>query len=173
MKTVRKKFSEQTSFGADQVRDGISFGKDEERVNIVSYTDIQMLDNLDCFDITWQLPGGAHDTQIREEGENCRSPCQAGYPVQPGSQKWTTDHQRLNETGDLRQRHPGVLLRFAAQAAATFFDSDPRHRAAPASDHCPLRRFKATDTGTERRQRNHLPVVTRAHHARPPTCRRR
>ena len=52
--TVRKKFSEQTSFGADQVRDGISFGKDEERVNIVSYTDIQMLDNLDCF-VT--LPG--------------------------------------------------------------------------------------------------------------------
>ena len=47
--TVRKKFSEQTSFGADQVRDGISFGKDEERVSIVSYTDVQMLEDLECF----------------------------------------------------------------------------------------------------------------------------
>lgn len=52
--TVRMKFSEQTSFGADQVRDGISFGKDEERISIVSYTDVQMLDDLDCF-VT--LPG--------------------------------------------------------------------------------------------------------------------
>ncbi|MFH7526293.1 type IV conjugative transfer system coupling protein TraD [Aeromonas sp. A5] len=52
--TVRKKFSEQTSFGADQVRDGISFGKDEERVAIVSYTDVQMLEDLECF-VT--LPG--------------------------------------------------------------------------------------------------------------------
>ena len=47
--TVRKKFSEQTSFGADQVRDGISFGKDEERISIVSYTDVQMLEDLECF----------------------------------------------------------------------------------------------------------------------------
>jgi len=52
--TVRKKFSEQTSFGADQVRDGISFGKDEERISIVSYTDVQMLEDLECF-VT--LPG--------------------------------------------------------------------------------------------------------------------
>lgn len=52
--TVKKKFSEQTSFGAEQVRDGISFGKDEQRVNIVSYTDVQMLEDLECF-VT--LPG--------------------------------------------------------------------------------------------------------------------
>lgn len=52
--TVRLKFSEQTSFGNDQVRDGVSFGKDEERTSIVSYTDVQKLPDLACF-IT--LPG--------------------------------------------------------------------------------------------------------------------
>jgi len=52
--TVRLKFSEQTSFGAEQVRDGISFGKDEERKSIISYTDVQMLEDLECF-VT--LPG--------------------------------------------------------------------------------------------------------------------
>ena len=51
---VRRTFSEQTSFGADQVRDGISFGKDEERVSIVSYSDVQRLNDLECY-IT--LPG--------------------------------------------------------------------------------------------------------------------
>lgn len=52
--TVRKRFSEQTSFGTDEVRDGISYGKDEERVSIVSYSDVQELEDLQCF-VT--LPG--------------------------------------------------------------------------------------------------------------------
>lgn len=52
--TRRKTFSEQTSFGHEQVRDGISFGKDEERINIVSYSDVQSLNDLECF-VT--LPG--------------------------------------------------------------------------------------------------------------------
>ncbi|HCM3599985.1 TPA: type IV secretion system DNA-binding domain-containing protein, partial [Salmonella enterica subsp. enterica serovar Weltevreden] len=52
--TWRKKFSEQTSFGHEQVRDGISFGKEEERVSIVSYSDVQSLNDLQCF-VT--LPG--------------------------------------------------------------------------------------------------------------------
>ena len=52
--TRRKKFSEQTSFGHEQVRDGISFGKEEERVSIVSYSDVQSLNDLQCF-VT--LPG--------------------------------------------------------------------------------------------------------------------
>ena len=52
--TRRLKFSEQTSFGHEQVRDGISFGKDEERVNIISYSDVQSLNDLQCF-VT--LPG--------------------------------------------------------------------------------------------------------------------
>lgn len=52
--TRRLRFSEQTSFGHEQVRDGISFGKDEERVSIVSYSDVQSLNDLQCF-VT--LPG--------------------------------------------------------------------------------------------------------------------
>ncbi|HEY1843980.1 MAG TPA: type IV conjugative transfer system coupling protein TraD [Buttiauxella sp.] len=52
--TVRKRFSEQTSFGNESVRDGISFGKEEERINIVSHTDVQKLEDLECF-VT--LPG--------------------------------------------------------------------------------------------------------------------
>ncbi len=52
--TRRLKFSEQTSFGHEQVRDGISFGKEEERVTIVSYSDVQSLNDLQCF-VT--LPG--------------------------------------------------------------------------------------------------------------------
>jgi type IV conjugative transfer system coupling protein TraD len=50
----RKKFSEQTSFGHEQVRDGISYGKDEEDVGIVSYSDVQSLNDLQCY-VT--LPG--------------------------------------------------------------------------------------------------------------------
>lgn len=56
--TVRKRFSEQTSFGTDEVRDGISYGKDEERVSIVSYSDVQGLEDLQCF-VTLQI-GRAH-----------------------------------------------------------------------------------------------------------------
>lgn len=52
--TRRLKFSEQTSFGHEQVRDGISFGKEEERVSIISYSDVQSLNDLQCF-VT--LPG--------------------------------------------------------------------------------------------------------------------
>lgn len=52
--TRRLKFSEQTSFGHEQVRDGISFGKEEERVTVVTYSDVQSLNDLQCF-VT--LPG--------------------------------------------------------------------------------------------------------------------
>ncbi len=44
-----EKFSEQTSFShGEQVRDGISFGKEEERVSIV-ISDVQSLNDLQCF----------------------------------------------------------------------------------------------------------------------------
>lgn len=52
--TRRKKFNEQTSFGHEQVRDGISFGKEEERVTVVTYSDVQKLNDLQCY-VT--LPG--------------------------------------------------------------------------------------------------------------------
>ncbi|EGI5795793.1 type IV conjugative transfer system coupling protein TraD, partial [Salmonella enterica subsp. enterica serovar Othmarschen] len=48
------KASEQYSYGADPVRDGVSTGKEMERVTLVSYSDIQSLPDLTCY-IT--LPG--------------------------------------------------------------------------------------------------------------------
>lgn len=48
------KASEQYSYGADPVRDGVSLGKDKERSTLVSYSDIQTLPDLSCY-IT--LPG--------------------------------------------------------------------------------------------------------------------
>ena len=49
-----KKASEQYSYGADPVRDGVSLGKDMERFGLVSYSDIQTLPDLCCY-VT--LPG--------------------------------------------------------------------------------------------------------------------
>ena len=43
------KASEQYSYGADPVRDGVSTGKDMERQTLVSYSDIQSLPDLTCF----------------------------------------------------------------------------------------------------------------------------
>jgi len=59
---VKKKFSEQTSFGSDEVRDGISYGKNETRELIVSYSDIQKLNDLECY-VT--LPGDYPVTKIK------------------------------------------------------------------------------------------------------------
>ncbi|ELP5717440.1 type IV conjugative transfer system coupling protein TraD (plasmid) [Enterobacter asburiae] len=47
-------FSEQCSYGADTVRDGVSFSKQEEDRYLVNYSDIQSLPDLSCF-VT--LPG--------------------------------------------------------------------------------------------------------------------
>ncbi|HAY0608541.1 TPA: type IV secretion system DNA-binding domain-containing protein, partial [Escherichia coli] len=44
-----KVFSEQYSYGADTVRDGVSFSKVEEDRYLVNYTDIQKLPNLHCY----------------------------------------------------------------------------------------------------------------------------
>lgn len=49
-----QKASEQYSYGADPVRDGVSVGKDMKRIQLVSYSDVQSLPDLTCF-IT--LPG--------------------------------------------------------------------------------------------------------------------
>ncbi|EFG7555518.1 type IV secretion system DNA-binding domain-containing protein, partial [Escherichia coli] len=48
------KASEQYSYGADPVRDGVSTGKEMERQTLVSYSDIQSLPDLTCY-VT--LPG--------------------------------------------------------------------------------------------------------------------
>nr|WP_058914208.1 type IV conjugative transfer system coupling protein TraD [Entomohabitans teleogrylli] len=47
-------FSEQYSYGAETVRDGVSFSKQEEDLYLVNYSDIQSLPDLSCY-VT--LPG--------------------------------------------------------------------------------------------------------------------
>lgn len=43
------KFKDQYSYGADSIRDGVNFTKDDTRENIVSYSDIQKLNDLECY----------------------------------------------------------------------------------------------------------------------------
>ncbi|EMB8480646.1 type IV conjugative transfer system coupling protein TraD [Providencia rettgeri] len=52
--TRKKVASEQYSFGPETVRDGVSFSKQQEDVDLVNYSDVQSLPDLDCY-IT--LPG--------------------------------------------------------------------------------------------------------------------
>lgn len=49
-----KIFNEQYSYGADSVRDGVSFSKPEDDKSLVNYSDIQKLPDLECY-VT--LPG--------------------------------------------------------------------------------------------------------------------
>lgn len=45
----QKKFKDQYSYGVDTIRDGVNFSKDEQDESIVSYSDIQRLDDLQCY----------------------------------------------------------------------------------------------------------------------------
>lgn len=49
-----KKFKDQYSYGVDIIRDGVQFSKDETNEFLVSYSDVQSLNDLECY-IT--LPG--------------------------------------------------------------------------------------------------------------------
>jgi len=49
-----KKFRDQYSYGVDIIRDGVSFSKDEVNEFLVSYSDVQRLNDLECY-VT--LPG--------------------------------------------------------------------------------------------------------------------
>ncbi|HGJ5922909.1 type IV secretion system DNA-binding domain-containing protein, partial [Arsenophonus apicola] len=43
------KFRDQYSYGVDTIRDGVNFSKEDTREKIVSFSDIQNLDDLECF----------------------------------------------------------------------------------------------------------------------------
>lgn len=130
--TVRKKFSEQTSFGADQVRDGISFGKDEERVSIISYTDVQMLEDLECF-VT--LPGNYPVVRMALKFVKKAKIAEAlperdiQSSLDPEVDELVT--QRLNETGKVFDGiQPGVI----AQVVATTLAAEPQSAASQPAD---------------------------------------
>ncbi|HHQ4545275.1 TPA: type IV conjugative transfer system coupling protein TraD [Aeromonas veronii] len=129
--TVRKKFSEQTSFGADQVRDGISFGKDEERVSIVSYTDVQMLEDLQCF-VT--LPGDYPVVRMSLKFVKKAKIAEAlpERDIQSSLDPEVDElvEQRLNETGKVFDGiQPGVI----AQVVATTLAAEPQSAPPPST----------------------------------------
>lgn len=129
--TVRKKFSEQTSFGADQVRDGISFGKDEERVSIVSYTDVQMLEDLECF-VT--LPGNYPVVRMALKFVKKAKIAEAlpERDIQSSLDPEVDElvAQRLNETGKVFDGiQPGVI----AQVVATTLAAEPQSAPPPSA----------------------------------------
>lgn len=43
------KFRDQYSYGVDTIRDGVNFAKEDTTENIVSYSDIQSLNDLECY----------------------------------------------------------------------------------------------------------------------------
>lgn len=45
----KNKFQDQYSYGVETIRDGVNFSKNENREKIVSYSDIQRLDDLECY----------------------------------------------------------------------------------------------------------------------------
>ena len=129
---MRKKFSEQTSFGADQVSDGISFGKDEERVSIVSYTDVQMLEDLECF-VT--LPG---NFPVVRMGLKFVKKAKIAEALPERDIQSSLDPevdelvaQRLNETGKVFDGiQPGVIAQVVATTLAAELQSAPTPPAA-------------------------------------------
>ncbi|WP_199635028.1 type IV conjugative transfer system coupling protein TraD (plasmid) [Serratia sp. PAMC26656] len=72
-----RKASEQYSYGADPVRDGVSVGKDLERMQLVSYSDIQMLPDLCCY-VT--LPGPYPAVRLQMVYKKVR---QVAHPYEP------------------------------------------------------------------------------------------
>jgi type IV conjugative transfer system coupling protein TraD len=72
-----RKASEQFSYGADPVRDGVSVGKDLERMQLVSYSDIQMLPDLCCY-VT--LPGPYPAIRLQMVYKKVR---QVAHPYEP------------------------------------------------------------------------------------------
>lgn len=68
--TRLKRFSDQYSYGLESVRDGVTFNKRQESEEIVSYSDIQNLPDLNCF-VT--MPGGYPVTRLELKYKEYRS----------------------------------------------------------------------------------------------------
>lgn len=64
-----KKFKDQYSYGMDTVRDGVQFSKDEVNEFLVSYSDVQSLNDLECY-VT--LPGEWPVVKMKLEREEFR-----------------------------------------------------------------------------------------------------
>lgn len=97
-----RKASEQFSYGADPVRDGVSVGKDLERMQLVSYSDIQTLPDLCCY-VT--LPGPYPAVRLQMVYKKVR---QVAHPYEPRKMDAAADG-RLVSAIEMREAETGNL----------------------------------------------------------------
>lgn len=97
-----RKASEQFSYGADPVRDGVSVGKDLERMQLVSYSDIQTLPDLCCY-VT--LPGPYPAVRLQMVYKKVR---QVAHPYEPRKMDAAADG-RLISAIEMREAETGNM----------------------------------------------------------------
>nr|WP_172691707.1 type IV conjugative transfer system coupling protein TraD [Serratia marcescens]SAY46461.1 Coupling protein TraD [Serratia marcescens] len=97
-----RKASEQFSYGADPVRDGVSVGKDLERMQLVSYSDIQTLPDLCCY-VT--LPGPYPAVRLQMVYKKVR---QVAHPYEPRKLDAAADG-RLVSAIEMREAETGNM----------------------------------------------------------------
>lgn len=97
-----RKASEQYSYGADPVRDGVSVGKDLERMQLVSYSDIQTLPDLCCY-VT--LPGPYPAVRLQMVYKKVR---QVAHPYEPRKMDAAADG-RLVSAIEMREAETGNM----------------------------------------------------------------
>ncbi|MEL5558493.1 type IV conjugative transfer system coupling protein TraD [Serratia ureilytica] len=97
-----RKASEQFSYGADPVRDGVSVGKDLERMQLVSYSDIQTLPDLCCY-VT--LPGPYPAVRLQMVYKKVR---QVAHPYEPRKIDVAADG-RLVSAIEMREAETGNM----------------------------------------------------------------
>ncbi|EOG2476981.1 TPA: type IV conjugative transfer system coupling protein TraD [Serratia marcescens] len=121
-----RKASEQFSYGADPVRDGVSVGKDLERMQLVSYSDIQTLPDLCCY-VT--LPGPYPAVRLQMVYKKVR---QVAQPYEPRKMDAAADG-RLVSAIEMREAETGNMDVLFAAAPILSASSENKPADAPVS----------------------------------------
>ncbi len=121
-----RKASEQFSYGADPVRDGVSVGKDLERMQLVSYSDIQTLPDLCCY-VT--LPGPYPAVRLQMVYKKVR---QVAHPYEPRKMDAAADG-RLVSAIEMREAETGNIDVLFAAAPILSASSENKPADAPVS----------------------------------------
>ncbi|MBH2919024.1 type IV conjugative transfer system coupling protein TraD [Serratia marcescens] len=141
-----RKASEQFSYGADPVRDGVSVGKDLERMQLVSYSDIQTLPDLCCY-VT--LPGPYPAVRLQMVYKKVR---QVAHPYEPRKMDAAADG-RLVSAIEMREAETGNMDALFAAAPILSASSENKPADAPVS---------AVSTGPTENPAGDVPVVSAA-----------
>ncbi|TPW50566.1 type IV conjugative transfer system coupling protein TraD [Serratia sp. SRS-8-S-2018] len=141
-----RKASEQFSYGADPVRDGVSVGKDLERMQLVSYSDIQTLPDLCCY-VT--LPGPYPAVRLQMVYKKVR---QVAHPYEPRKMDAAADG-RLVSAIETREAETGNIDVLFAAAPILSVSSENKPADAPVS---------VVSTGPTENPAGDVPVVSAA-----------